>query len=293
MNAEKSTVPAEQIELAVQAALLEDAPFGDATCAALFRAPVTATGTIRAKQPTVIAGIAVAMETFRQVDPLLSITAHIDDGTAVQAGDSLLTADGDARAILRAERVALNFLQQLSGVATMTARFCEVVRGYPVKILDTRKTVPGMRALQKWAVRLGGGVNHRFSLSDGIMIKDNHLLLAQGQGLSVSDCGRLARSQGRPGLRIIVEVDRLDQVPLAVEGDADVILLDNMTPAEVQQAVQLIKGRAQVEVSGGITLANIREYAAAGPDFISVGALTHSAPAADMSLDLIPSHRAA
>lgn len=288
MNAESSTVPTEQIELAVQAALLEDAPFGDATCAALFRAPVSATGTIRAKQPAVIAGIAIALETFRQVDPLLSITAHVDDGAAVQPGDPLLTAEGDARAILRAERIALNFLQQLSGVATLTARFCEAVRGYPVKILDTRKTVPGLRALQKWAVRLGGGVNHRFSLSDGIMIKDNHLLLAQGQGLSVTDCARLARSQGRPGLRIIVEIDRLDQVPLAVEGDADVILLDNMTPAEVRQAVQLIKGRAQVEVSGGITLATIQEYAAAGPDFISVGALTHSAPSVDLSLDFIP-----
>jgi nicotinate-nucleotide pyrophosphorylase (carboxylating) len=186
-----------------------------------------------------------------------------------------------------AERVALNFIQRLSGIATLTARFCEAIKGYPTRILDTRKTTPGLRALEKWAVRLGGGFNHRHSLGDGILIKDNHIELLKSQDKSVTDACRLAREHGPHGLRIIVEAQSLAQVRDALKGHADVILLDNMSPSQVREAVAVIKGRALVEVSGGITLESAREMAAAGADYLSIGALTHSAPAANVSMDLV------
>ncbi len=289
MPGDHPAVSRDEILQVVQRALSEDLPSGDATTAALFPDPVPATGIIRAKQALTVAGIALATETFRQVDLSLSVTVHADDGQAVEPAAPLLTIQGDGRSILTAERVALNFLQHLSGIATLTAAFCRAVQDYPVTLLDTRKTTPGLRALQKWAVRLGGGTNHRYSLSDAIMIKDNHLLLASRQGRSLTECCLAARSQGRPGLRVTVEVERLDQVPMALEGGADVILLDNMTPDTVRRAVEMIQGRAHTEVSGGITLRNVVEYAAAGPTFISIGALTHSAPAVDISLNLAAS----
>jgi nicotinate-nucleotide pyrophosphorylase (carboxylating) len=189
-----------------------------------------------------------------------------------------------------AERVALNFLQHLSGIATLTSRFCHAVHGYPVNIMDTRKTLPGWRALQKWAVSLGGGTNHRVSLGDGILIKDNHLALMKNKKPAVLTACRIAQaaSKGKP---VIVEVESLSEVHDALQGKADIILLDNMTPAKVKQAVKLIAGRALVEVSGGITLKNVRAMAAAGPDRISIGALTHSAPAATLNLVLKPLRR--
>lgn len=194
--------------------------------------------------------------------------------------------EGDGRSLLTAERVALNFMQRLSGIATLTGRFCEAVRGYPTRILDTRKTTPGLRALEKWAVRLGGGHNHRFSLSDGLLIKDNHLALLHAERVGLAQACRQARAAGPHGLKVIVEVQQLGEVKEVLSGEADVILLDNMTPSQVRQAVGRIKGRALVEVSGGITLANARDMAMAGADFLSIGALTHSAPASDLSLDL-------
>jgi nicotinate-nucleotide pyrophosphorylase (carboxylating) len=187
---------------------------------------------------------------------------------------------------LKAERVAVNFLQRLSGIATLTAQFCAAVRGYPAKILDTRKTTPGLRTLEKWAIRLGGGKNHRFSLGDGLLIKDNHLALLGSTGFNVAAACRLAHTAAPHGLRIEVEAKTIPEVKAALAGKADIILLDNMSPALVQKAVTLIKGRALVEVSGGITLQNVRDMAQAGADFISVGALTHSAPAANLSMDL-------
>jgi nicotinate-nucleotide pyrophosphorylase (carboxylating) len=186
---------------------------------------------------------------------------------------------------LKSERVALNFLQRLSGIATLTARFCEAVKNFNVKILDTRKTTPGIRALEKWAVRLGGGHNHRSGLGDGVLIKDNHLALAGGD---VARACRLARERAPHGLKIELETRTLYDVRAALEGNADIILLDNMEVASIRKAVDLIKKRALIEVSGGVTLANVREIAAAGPDLISVGALTHSAPAAAFSMDLAP-----
>ena len=190
-----------------------------------------------------------------------------------------------------AERVALNFLQRLSGIASLTARFCQATKGYPTRILDTRKTTPGLRTLEKWAVRVGGGMNHRHSLGDGMLIKDNHLALLRACGHSVTDACRLARERGPHGLRIMVEAQSLPQVREALKGSADVILLDNMTPAQVREAAAVIKGRALVEVSGGITLDIAGEMAASGADYLSIGALTHSAPAANLSMDIVASER--
>ena len=283
--------PVADIRRAIRLALQEDCPLGDITTAALFHSPTPALARIVAQQSLVVAGLAAAVRTFRTVDASLVITIHRQDGERAQDGDCLLQIEGDGRSILKAERVALNFLQHLSGIATLTRRFCDAVRGYPVTILDTRKTTPGLRALQKWAVLLGGGTNHRQSLSDGILIKDNHLALMNRATTPVRTACRKAKANAPRSMHIIMEVESLADVRQALVGQADIILLDNMTPATVRQAVRLIKGRALVEVSGGITLKNVRAMAAAGPDRISIGALTHSAPAATLSLVLEPRRR--
>ena len=283
--------PVADIRRAIRLALQEDAPQGDVTTAALFASPAPALARIVAQQSLVVAGLAAAVRTFRTVDPSLVLSIHRQDGERAQDGDCLLQIEGDGRSILKAERVALNFLQHLSGIATLTRRFCDAVRGYPVTILDTRKTIPGLRALQKWAVLLGGGMNHRQSLSDGILIKDNHLALLSRTTTPIQTACRRAKANAFNTVNVIVEVESLADVRQALAGQADIILLDNMTPATVRQAVRLIKGRALVEVSGGITLKNVRAMAAAGPDRISIGALTHSAPAATLSLVLEPRRR--
>jgi nicotinate-nucleotide pyrophosphorylase (carboxylating) len=284
-------LPIQKIRDAVRLALAEDVALGDATTAALFPIPVGAKGTIVAQQPLIVAGMAVAREVCAQIDPAIKIIRATDDGSKVKNNAIVLVVEGDGRSLLMAERVLLNFLQRLSGVATLTARFCQATKGYPTRILDTRKTTPGLRALEKWAVRLGGGVNHRHSLGDGMLIKDNHLALLHAQGRNVADACRLAREHGSHGLRIIVEAHSLAHVREALTGEADVILLDNMTPAQVRQAVAMIKGRALVEVSGGITLDIAGEMAAAGADYLSIGALTHSAPAANLSMDIVAAIR--
>jgi len=280
------TTPSSQtIRKAVQAALAEDLGQGDATTAALFPKPVPARGTIVAHEAMTVAGVAAARQTFLAVDRSVKVVRTVRDGLTIERESPVLIVEGDARSLLMAERVSLNFLQHLSGIATLTGRFCQAVRGYRVKILDTRKTTPGLRALEKWAVRLGGGRNHRHSLSDGILIKDNHLALA---GHDVASACRLAREGAAHGLKIEVEAQTLDEVRAALDGQADIILLDNMDVPSIRTAVDLIKGRALVEVSGGVTLATVREIAAAGPDFISIGALTHSARAANLSMDILP-----
>ena len=280
--------PIADIRRAIRRALQEDLPLGDLTTAALFPSPTPALARIVAQQSLVVAGLAAAVRTFRTVDASLVLSIHRQDGERAKDGDCLLQIEGDGRSILKAERVALNFLQHLSGIATLTRRFCDAVRGYPVTILDTRKTIPGLRALQKWAVLLGGGTNHRQSLSDGVLIKDNHLALLNHTTMPIRTACRKAKANAPRGMNIIVEVESLADVRQAVAGRADIILLDNMNPATVRQAIRLIKGRALVEVSGGITLKNVRAMAAAGPDRISIGALTHSAPAATLSLVLEP-----
>jgi nicotinate-nucleotide pyrophosphorylase (carboxylating) len=276
---------ARQIRAAVRTALAEDVSHGDVTTAALFPRPIRARGTIVARQAMTVAGIAAAKQTFHAVDARLKIVRALKDGATVRRNRPVLIVEGDARSLLKAERVALNFLQRLSGIATLTAKFRDAARGRRVAILDTRKTTPGLRALEKWAVTLGGGHNHRFSLGDGILIKDNHLELA---GHDAASACRLARKRAPRGLSIEVEATTLGEVRAALDGKADIILLDNMTVPAIRRAVKLIGHRALVEVSGGVTLANVRKIASAGPDRISIGALTHSAPAADLSMDIAP-----
>jgi nicotinate-nucleotide pyrophosphorylase (carboxylating) len=283
-----TTLPAAEIRRAVRQGLEEDLARGDATTSALFSSPVPARGTIIAQQPLIVAGLSAAVQTFLMIDPSLTLSVLKRDGDRAKDGDILLQIDGDGRSILQAERVALNFLQYLSGIATLTDQFCRAVRGYSASILDTRKTLPSWRRLQKWAVALGGGTNHRYSLSDGILIKDNHLALVKHRRPVETAC-RLAQAHRTQGTPIIVEVESLSAVRQALAGKADIILLDNMTPNMVKQAVAVIRKRALVEVSGGITLKNVRAMAAAGADRISIGALTHSAPAATLSLVLTPS----
>ncbi len=271
----------------VARALAEDLGAGDVTTQALFPEGAPAVGTIvvEERDGLVVAGPAVAVEVFRQVDASLACAPNVADGDRVPHGTTVLTVVGDGRSILKGERVALNFLQRLSGIATLTAKFCETVKGTRARVLDTRKTTPGLRALEKWAVTLGGGHNHRHSLADGILIKDNHLALADGD---VARACRLVRERAPHGLKIEVEVRTLEDVRAALDGGADIILLDNMDVPSIRKAVEEIKGRALVEVSGGVSLTTVREIAAAGPDYISVGALTHSAPAANLSMDIIP-----
>ena len=270
----------------VRYALEEDVPYRDVTTNILIPHETQATATILAKQDLTVAGIPLVRKVFEVLDPAVTVTVHSGDGTSINSGQVIARLEGNARTTLTGERVALNFLQHLSGIATLTRKFCEAIRGYPAKILDTRKTTPGLRKLEKWAVTMGGGLNHRQSLSDGILIKDNHLAVLKAQGVDIIDACRTAKEKGPHGLKLCVEIDSLEQIDQALEGEADVILLDNMTPVLVQQAVHQIKGRAIIEVSGGITLANVREFAAAGAEFISIGSLTHSAPAVDISLEI-------
>lgn len=279
-----ATLPAADIRRVVRQGLEEDLAQGDATTTSLFLAPVPARAEIIAQQQLVVAGMAAAVQTFLMVDPSLKLSVIKHDGDRAMNGEVLLQIEGDGRSILQAERVALNFLQHLSGIASLTQRFCRAVRGYPAKILDTRKTLPGWRALQKWAVSLGGGINHRRSLSDGILIKDNHLALLRRNRRPVERACRLAHAHRSSALPIIAEVESLSDIRQALAGKPDIILLDNMAPDLVRRAVALIKKQVLVEVSGGITLKNVRAMAAAGADRISIGALTHSAPAATVSL---------
>jgi nicotinate-nucleotide pyrophosphorylase (carboxylating) len=287
-----TSLPAADIRRAVRLALEEDLGQGDVTTSALFPQRTPGRAAIMAQQDLVVAGLAAAVQTFLAVDISLIVTPLCKEGDLLTSHQSLMRIEGDGRSILMAERVALNFLQHLSGIATLTKKFCDAVRDYPVAILDTRKTIPGIRVLEKWAVTLGGGQNHRRSLGDGILIKDNHLALLKARKKGIREACRQARKRASDEVSIIVEVETLADVRQAVAGKADVILLDNMTPQMARQAVSIIKERALVEVSGGITLNNVKEMAAAGPDFISVGALTHSAPAAALSLELEPLSRA-
>jgi len=279
-------LPAADIRRAVRLGLEEDLGQGDVTTAALFPQPVPARAEIIAQQPIVVAGLAAAVQTFLAVDPTLTLTVVRRDGEPAKTGKPILLIAGDGRAILQAERVALNFLQHLSGIATLTHRFCRAVKGRSIDIMDTRKTLPGWRAIQKWAVALGGGVNHRMSLGDGMLIKDNHLALLNRGPQTIRAACRLAKAYEPGTMPVIVEAESLSEVRQALAGKADIILLDNMMPAMVRRAVALIKGRAVIEVSGGITMKNVRAMAATGIDRISIGALTHSAPAVALSLVL-------
>ena len=266
----------------MQPALAEDLASGDVTTGALFPAALQATATIVAHQPMTVAGVAVAREVFLTVDPALRITKSVTDGSVVKADRQVLTVQGDVRSLLMAERVAVNFLQQLSGIATLTAAFVAAVAGTKAQILDTRKTTPGWRALEKYAVRAGGGMNHRMDLRSGVLIKDNHLAAIGGD---IAAAVARARAIAAPNTPVEVECDSLAQVEQALAAGADWILLDNMSVEMLRDAVARCHQKATTEASGGVTLDSVRRIAETGVDRISVGALTHSAPALDLALD--------
>jgi nicotinate-nucleotide pyrophosphorylase (carboxylating) len=283
-----SPPPLFSIRRVISAALEEDLAYGDLTSTLLIPPTLLARADIIAKAHMIVAGVAVAREVFQSIDSTLELTTHAGDGSMVRPLTTILSMKGKAQSLLQGERIALNFLQRLSGISTLTHQFCEAVRDYPVALVDTRKTTPGLRALEKWAVRLGGGKNHRFSLHDGILIKDNHLMVMASQRMNITQACLWARQHAPHGLQICVEVETIAQVRQALKGKADVLLLDNMSPCHVRQAIDLIQKQALVEVSGGMTLDNVRDMAEAGPDFISIGALTHSAPSMDLSMEIVP-----
>lgn len=266
----------------VRDALDEDAATNDITSIATIISDRRARCVIIAREAGVIAGIPLAREAFRQRDTKSSVRTTLRDGQRVQPSTPVMFITGHARGLLSAERVALNFLQHLSGIASLTARYVDAVKGTGARILDTRKTTPGWRRLEKYAVRAGGGINHRMDLSSAVLIKDNHLAALGGD---VELAVRRAREVAPPGTRVEVECDNLDQVRAALVAEADVIMLDNMTNASLREAVELVRGRAVTEASGGVTLQRVRSIAETGVDWISVGALTHSARAMDLALD--------
>ena len=264
----------------IDLALDEDAGLGDVTSRAIFPATHQSTAVIEAREPLVAAGVDVAARVFERVDTTVRVTMRATDGLRVRKGAALVRVKGPTRSLLTAERTALNFLQHLSGIATLSRRFADAVAGTGVRVVDTRKTTPGWRALEKAAVRAGGCANHRSSLGEHVLIKDNHIAAAG----SVRRAVTLARAEAPHIARIEVEAATLAQVRSALAAGADVILLDNMTPADVRRAVAAVNGRALVEVSGGVRLDNIRSYCVTGVAVVSVGALTHSAPAVDISM---------
>ncbi|MDD2443944.1 MAG: carboxylating nicotinate-nucleotide diphosphorylase [Desulfotomaculaceae bacterium] len=271
-----------ELQKLIDRCLCEDLGAGDLTTNSTVPAGAVSTGYILAKEAGVVAGLPLAEMIFRRLDPSVEFRAIARDGDRVERGRVLAEIDGKARAVLTGERLALNFLQHLSGIATRTARLVEMVSGEKARIVDTRKTTPGLRMIEKYAVRVGGGHNHRFGLYDAVLIKDNHIKMAGGIKKAV-----LAARLGSPHTaRIEVEVEELAGVREALEAGADIIMLDNMDPQTMREAVDLVAGRALVEASGGIGEESIRGVAAAGVDLISVGALTHSVRSLDISLDL-------
>jgi nicotinate-nucleotide pyrophosphorylase (carboxylating) len=277
----------EAITTVVRAALAEDAPWGDVTSELLIPATATAIASVVAREPGVLSGARLLRATVAAVDAAASVDQRIRDGERFERGDTIAVVSGNARSILRAERVALNLLQRMSGIATLTARYVALAEGTKAHIVDTRKTTPGLRALERDAVRAGGGRNHRFSLSDAVLAKDNHLavLMAHG-GLSLTEALLQVRSQLSHTTHLEVEVDRIDQIEPVLAGGVDTIMLDNFSLDELRQGVALIGGRALIEASGNVNLDTVADIARTGVDIISVGALTHSVRALDLGLDI-------
>ena len=290
------------LEEIIDRALAEDLGKGDVTTEALLLGNQAAVGFVVIKQGGILAGTGAAKQVFARVDPESKVDILVEDGARVEPGTKVIKVSGTTAGILKAERVALNFLQRLSGIASETDRYVARVKGLPVRILDTRKTTPGLRSLEKYAVRVGGGENHRMTLGDGVLIKDNHLAALRRQGLSIKDVVARARRNAplslRPAkrrsnlqarqIRVEVEVRTVSEALEAVEAGADIVMLDNMNLEDMRKAVESIEGRALIEASGGVTLDNVRAVAETGVDFISIGALTHSAKALDISLELEP-----
>jgi len=269
----------------VLAALSEDGAFDDVTTAALVPPDLSGKAVLLAKASGVVAGLPVAATVFHAVDPSLSFRPLVAEGARLRPGDVLAEIEGSTQAILRGERVALNLLQRLSGIATATARLVDAVEGLPTRILDTRKTTPGLRALERYAVRMGGGQNHRWNLATGILVKDNHWRAVEAAGGSVERAVRQLRERA-PGMAVEVEVTSVEEARQALAASVDVLLLDNMGLEEMRRVVEMARGRATTEGSGGIAEATVRAVAETGVDYISVGAITHSAQALDISLEL-------
>jgi nicotinate-nucleotide pyrophosphorylase (carboxylating) len=275
----------DEIQRAVQTALAEDIGPGDATTLATVPETALAKAVMKSREPLQVAGLAFAETAFRQLSSAVKINRVAADGQSLKEGDVLLEVSGPARAILSTERTALNFVQRLSGIATLTAQFVESVKGTGAQILDTRKTTPGWRRFEKYAVTCGGGHNHRLGLHDMILIKDNHLAALRNASPNAVAVAVARARKNYPELKIEVEADTLEQVEQAAAAGADIILLDNMTLIQLRLAVEKVKGRAKTEASGGVNLASVRAIAETGVDYISVGALTHSARAVDIGLD--------
>jgi nicotinate-nucleotide pyrophosphorylase (carboxylating) len=274
------------VDEVVARALREDAPWGDLTCAALVPSSATSTAELTAREPGTFAGGAAVEAAFRLTDAGIAVDLLVADGEAFEAGSLLARVHGPAAAVLQAERIALNFAQRLSGIATATAAYVAAVAGTRARVVDTRKTTPGLRALERHAVRAGGGHNHRYSLSDAVMVKDNHLAVLLAAGADVTETLRSVRDRIPHTSTVEVEVDRIDQIEPVLAAGVDVIMLDNFTIEQLREAVGLIDGRAVVEASGNVRLDTVAAIAATGVDVISVGALTHSVRSLDLGLDI-------
>jgi len=284
----KAPSPEEQVNNIIDLALAEDLGHGDITSEMLIPPDLEGKASILIKERGILAGVEAVKKVFLRVDSSLRFNVLTKDGTKVKPGDTVATISGKVISILKVERTALNFLQRLSGIASETAKYVAKTRGFTVDITDTRKTTPGLRLLEKYAVSMGGGKNHRLHLGDGILIKDNHLATLRALGMSLKDIIAKAKQNAPQGVKIEVEVNTTQEAMDAAEAGADIIMLDNMSPEEMHRVVSLLPSQVKVEASGGITLANVRQAATTGVNLISIGALTHSPKALDISLEFDP-----
>jgi nicotinate-nucleotide pyrophosphorylase (carboxylating) len=280
--------PDESIFPIIDLALAEDTGHGDVTSEALIPPTLTGKGVILAKADGVLAGIEVAGKVFLRIDSSLEMTVLIGEGTRIMPGDIIATVSGKITSILRAERVMLNFLQRFSGIASLAAEYVARTEGLRTRIVDTRKTTPGLRILEKYAVRMGGAQNHRMHLGDGILIKDTHLAVMRALGMDLASIVAMAREEAPPGIQVEVEVATVAEAVMAARAGADIVMLDNMSPDEMRRAVSQLPEGVMTEASGGVNLDNVRDVAETGVDIISVGALTHSMKALDISLQIDP-----
>lgn len=267
--------------------LAEDLSIGDPTTDILIPHDMESTAALLSKEDGVLAGLGVGLEVFRRLDSRVVTTPLSEDGASIRAGDQLGTIEGSVASLLKAERTAVNFMRHMSGIATETRRYVREVGDFQARIVDTRKTTPGLRFLEKYSVRMGGGQNHRYNLGDGILIKDNHIDALRRSGMSLGDVVKKAIREASHTIRVEVEVENLEQLDEALDAGAEIVLLDNMDVEQMAMAVQIAKGKAFTEASGGITLETVRAVAATGVDIISVGALTHSVRALDISMDMV------
>jgi len=278
----------EQIDDIIDLALAEDVSHGDITSEMLIPPDLQGKASMLAKDRGILAGSEVAMKVFLKIDPSLKIEVLIQDGARLKRGDIIATISGSVSSILKAERVALNFIQRLSGIASQTAKYVAKTHGFAVDITDTRKTTPGLRLLEKYAVVVGGGKNHRYHLGNGILIKDNHLAALRALGMNIKDIVAKAKQNATRSFEVEVEVNTVQEALDAVEAGADILMLDNMSPDDMRRVMSLIPSQVKIEASGGITLANVHTAASTGVNIISIGALTHSSKALDISIDLEP-----